>query len=152
MRLGAGAPALSRDAHHRSRPPSAATPASARRATVETARAFSGIAEGRRAAPVPALRHVRKARKALMRPYSPRAERALAALLEETAEGLGEAPPHDVAFSPADVPTELGGCEKVVWFASSAADVNPGNGRWRDWCSACARRRPRGHLATQVGA
>ena len=69
----------------------------------------------------------RKARKALMRPYEPtRAERALAAaLLEETAEGLGEAPPHDVAFLVADVPTELGGCEKVVWFASSAADAKP---------------------------
>ena len=62
-----------------------------------------------------------------MRPYEPTlAERALAAaLLEETAEGLGEAPPHDVAFLVADVPTELGGCEKVVWFASSAADAKP---------------------------
>ena len=29
--------------------------------------------------------------------------------------------PHLVA----DVPTELGGCEKVVWFASSAADAKP---------------------------
>ena len=86
----------------------------------------------------------RKARKALMRPYEPtRAERALAAaLLEETAEGLGEAPPHDVAFLVADVPTELGGCEKVVWFASSAADAKPWERRWRDWCSACARRQP----------
>ena len=71
----------------------------------------------------------RKARKALMRPYEPTCvERALAAaLLEETTEGLGEAPEaHDVAFLVADVPTELGGCEKVVWFASSsAADAKP---------------------------
>lgn len=130
MRLGAGAPALSCDAS-----PTLARPALRRHPRERAARhrprpprAFSGDApKGDAPRPSPHFGMSRKARKALMRPYEPtRAERALAAaLLEETAEGLGEAPPHDVAFLVADVPTELGGCEKVVWFASSAADAKP---------------------------
>ena len=134
MRLGAGAPALGRDAS-----PALARPALRRHPRERAARhrprpphAFSGDAPKGDADPPPPrpsphFGMSRKARKALMRPYEPtRAERALAAaLLEETAEGLGEAPPHDVAFLVADVPTELGGCEKVVWFASSAADAKP---------------------------
>ena len=134
MRLGAGAPALGlnasptlarpalrchtreRAARHRPRPPHAFS-----------GDAPKGDADPPPPRPSPHFGMSRKARKALMRPYEPtRAERALAAaLLEETAEGLGEAPPHDVAFLVADVPTELGGCEKVVWFASSAADAKP---------------------------
>lgn len=134
MRLGAGAPALGLDAS-----PTLARPALRRHTRERAARhrprpphAFSGDAPKGDADPPPPrpsphFGMSRKARKALMRPYEPtRAERALAAaLLEETAEGLGEAPPHDVAFLVADVPTELGGCEKVVWFASSAADAKP---------------------------
>lgn len=72
----------------------------------------------------------RKERKALMRKYEPtRAERRLAAaLMEETGEGLGEPIPHDVAFLVVDVPAELGGTEKVVWFASSPADAKAWDG------------------------
>ena len=136
MRLGADAPALGLDAS-----PALARPALRRRTRERAARhrprpprAFSGDAPKGDADPPPPrpsphFGMSRKARKALMRPYEPTCvERALAAaLLEETAEGLGEAPEaHDVAFLVADVPTELGGCEKVVWFASSsAADAKP---------------------------
>ena len=135
MRLGADAPALGLDAS-----PALARPALRRHTRERAARprprpphAFSGDAPKGDADPPPPrpsphFGMSRKARKALMRPYEPTCvERALAAaLLEETTEGLGEAPPHDVAFLVADVPTELGGCEKVVWFASSsAADAKP---------------------------
>ena len=138
MRLGAVAPALGLDAS-----PTLARPALRRRTRERAARprprpprAFSwdapkGDADPPHAKPRPSPHFgmSRKARKALMRPYEPTCvERALAAaLLEETTEGRGgEAPPHDVAFLVADVPTELGGCEKVVWFASSsAADAKP---------------------------
>ena len=136
MRLGAVAPALGLDAS-----PTLARPALRRRTRERAARhrprpprAFSwdapkGDADPPPPRPSPHFGMSRKARKALMRPYEPTCvERALAAaLLEETTEGLGEAPrSHDVAFLVADVPTELGGCEKVVWFASSsAADAKP---------------------------
>ena len=154
MRLGAGAPALSCDPS-----PTLARPALRRHPRERAARhrprpprAFSGDApKGDAPRPSPHFGMSRKARKALMRPYEPtRAERALAAaLLEETAEGLGEAPPHDVAFLVADVPTELGGCEKVVWFASSAADASLGTAGGATGARRAGGGSQRGRLATR---